>query len=53
MTDERCTETLGTKPWWMSPDQYDPCRCWLAAGHEGDHQCDHTNPEFDGDWTTS
>jgi hypothetical protein len=39
---ERCAGTLGSRPWWMSPDQYDPCRCTLLASHEGDHQCAHT-----------
>jgi hypothetical protein len=37
----RCTGTLGSRPEWMSPDQYDPCRCRLDAGHDGPHWCEH------------
>lgn len=33
--DPRCTGTLGSRPGWMSPDQYDPCRCRLDRGHDG------------------
>lgn len=39
--DGRCRGTLGTRPGWMSPDQYDPCRCYLDRGHAGPHWCDH------------
>lgn len=38
----RCPHDLGRRPSWMSPDQYDPCQCLLAAGHEGEHECEHT-----------
>lgn len=37
----RCLGTLGKRPSWMSPDQYDPCRCELPNGHDGDHRCEH------------
>lgn len=39
--DPRCTGTLGSRPEWMSPGQYDPCRCRLDAGHDGPHWCEH------------
>ena len=45
--DERCGGTLGRRPYWMSPDQYDPCRCDLPAGHDpspddpSGHSCEH------------
>lgn len=38
---KRCEYDLGTRPYWMSPDQYDPCRCLLPDGHDGPHQCTH------------
>lgn len=50
--DPRCTGTLGSRPDWMSPDQYDPCRCRLDAGHEGAHWCEHLgspDPRLDAD----
>lgn len=37
----RCHGTLGSRPEWMSPDQYDPCRCRLEDGHDGPHWCEH------------
>jgi hypothetical protein len=40
--DPRCTVDVGSRPSWMSPDQYDPCRCTLPRGHEGAHACEHT-----------
>ena len=40
--DPRCTHVLSRRPEWMSPDQYEPCRCELPAGHEGEHECGHT-----------
>lgn len=40
--DSRCTHDLGRRPSWMSPDQYDPCRCLLPKGHDGEHECSHT-----------
>lgn len=39
--DPRCRGTLGSRPSWMSPDQYDPCRCRLDRGHDGPHWCEH------------
>jgi hypothetical protein len=36
-----CNYPLGDRPEWMSPDQWDPCPCDLAAGHEGPHFCKH------------
>jgi hypothetical protein len=50
--DPRCKGTLGQRPSWMSPDQYDPCRCTLPRDHEGDHACEHTavsSPDVSGD----
>lgn len=41
MATKRCSGTLGSKPWWMSWDQYDPCPCLLPEGHDGDHWCEH------------
>ncbi len=35
--DPRCPAILSRRPEWMSPDQYDPCRCRRATGHEGEH----------------
>lgn len=35
----RCGVDAGSRPYWMSPDQYDPCPCALAPGHEGPHRC--------------
>jgi len=47
--DQRCTGTLGSRPSWMNPDQYDaaggPCRCDLTAGHDGPHECEHTRAD--------
>ncbi len=40
--DPRCTVDVGSRPSWMSPDQYDPCRCLLPKGHVGNHTCGHT-----------
>lgn len=40
-TDPRCTYTWPL-PGWMGPDQDDPCRCDLPAGHDGEHSCEHT-----------
>lgn len=37
----RCDGTLGSKPWWMSWGQYDPCPCLLPEGHDGPHWCEH------------
>lgn len=41
-----CPGTVGSKPWWMSRDQYNadggPCPCLLDAGHEPPCVCDHT-----------
>lgn len=40
-----CGKRVGSKPWWMGNDQYDPCRCLRAEGHEGECQCEHTFDE--------
>lgn len=39
----KCGKGLGSRPSWMSPDQYDPCPCLLDLGHEGDCACSHVN----------
>lgn len=44
-TPERCIDTLGSRPSWMGVDQYDPCRCKLPNGHDGDHLCSHDAAE--------
>jgi hypothetical protein len=51
--DPRCKGTLGERPSWMSPDQFDPCRCTLPRGHDGDHECEHlqARPQEAGDAT--
>lgn len=49
--DPRCQRTIGSRPSWMSPDQYDPCRCRLGRSHEGDCWCEHLDspdPRDDG-----
>lgn len=43
--DPRCRGKLGSRPSWMSPDQYDPCRCDQPKGHDGPHQCQHTRAD--------
>ena len=34
-----CGVDVSKRPYWMSPDQYDPCPCVLDQGHEGKHDC--------------
>lgn len=34
-----CGRDLGTRPYWMSPWQYDECPCVLPKGHDGDCVC--------------
>lgn len=46
-SDPRCTVDVGSRPGWMSPDQYDPCRCTLPKDHEGAHACAHTLAKAD------
>lgn len=45
--DPRCTVDVGSRPGWMSPDQYDPCRCTLPKDHDGAHACAHTLAKAD------
>lgn len=40
-----CGGRVGSKPWWMGSDQYDPCHCLRAEGHDGECQCEHTFEE--------
>lgn len=42
--DDRCTYTFPL-PDWMGPDQDDPCRCDLGAGHSIPHSCSHLRGE--------
>jgi hypothetical protein len=42
--DPRCRYTFPL-PRWMGPDQDDPCRCDLPAGHDGGHSCAHLRRE--------
>lgn len=47
---KKCGKKLGERPDWMSPDQYDPCRCDLPEGHpptddESGHSCGHIRGE--------
>lgn len=43
---ETCGRDVGSRPTWMSPDQYDPCPCLLPIGHEAACQCScpHVTP---------
>ena len=41
----KCGKDVGSRPSWMSPDQYDPCRCLLGLGHDGGCACSHTLAE--------
>lgn len=38
-SDARCGKRLSTRPYWMSPDQYDPCDCLLPVNHTGECAC--------------
>lgn len=38
-------EILGTKLWWLGPDQSDPCYCVRLKGHDGECACEHNLPE--------
>jgi len=44
--DPRCSRTLGSRPEWMSPDQYSPCRCRRRKDHDGPHACEHEYSEL-------
>jgi len=37
----KCAGTVGRRPEWMSPGQYDACLCVLVASHDGPHRCKH------------
>lgn len=37
-----CNKKVGSKPWWMGSDQYDPCYCLLDKDHDGECKCSHT-----------
>lgn len=37
-----CGKKVGTRAWWMSPDQYDHCYCIRTTGHDGRCACEHT-----------
>lgn len=41
LTTQKCKQPMGTKPWWMGVDQYDPCPCVLPSNHTEDHECKH------------
>jgi hypothetical protein len=43
----RCQGTLGRRPEWMSPDQWDGCRCLLEVGHDGPCECIHVVADRD------
>lgn len=40
-----CGGPVGSPPWWMNKDQFDPCRCLLPRGHDGECQCEHTGAQ--------
>lgn len=40
-TGPRCGHDVGSPPWWMSQDQWDPCSCIRPLGHTGWHACEH------------
>jgi hypothetical protein len=42
----QCAGKVGKRPSWMSEDQYDACRCKKLNGHDGDHGCEHTDPDL-------
>ena len=45
VTEAPCGRDAGTRPGWMSPDQYDPCPCVRPKGHTGKCGCwDHDKP---------
>ena len=48
---ERCGRQVGSRPWWMGPDQYDPCHCIRDKGHDGECRCTHTGPRCTSDIT--
>jgi len=37
-----CWKSVGSKPWWMSEDQFSPCKCLLGQNHDGECKCEHT-----------
>lgn len=36
---EQCGKPVGSKPWWMGVDQYDPCPCTREPDHDGLCEC--------------
>lgn len=40
--DPRCQGKLGDRPSYLSPDQWDACRCIRPRDHDGEHECEHT-----------
>jgi len=34
LSEQVCWAVVGSRPTWMSPDQYDPCNCRLPKGHD-------------------
>jgi hypothetical protein len=47
----RAQPPKGANSWWMNDEQWeaDLCRCLLAKGHEGPHNCKHDTPWM-GEW---
>ena len=40
-----CPLPVGSRPYWMSEDQWDPCACILLKDHDGPCECSHTTKE--------
>ena len=41
VTETLCGRPVGTRPWWMSEDQYNECPCLRPHGHDGPCVCIH------------
>lgn len=40
-TQELCPFPVGSKPYWMSEDQWEPCSCIYLKNHDGPCKCSH------------
>lgn len=48
-TDTICGKPVGSKPYWLGSDQWDPCYCLLINLHIGDCKCKHMLEEDSDD----
>lgn len=46
MKETLCGKDVGSKPWWMSADQFDPCHCKLPKNHADICRCEHMLSEM-------